>query len=42
MVGQYTKECSIAFIMILISAPFQLSHPFPSLHIDFFVLQWVE
>ncbi len=30
MVGQYTKEWSIVFIMNLISAPFQLSHPFPS------------
>ncbi len=29
MVGQYTKECSIVFIMILTSAPFQLSQPFP-------------
>ncbi len=42
MVGQYTKECSMVFIMNLISAPFQLSHPFPSLHIELFVLQWVE
>ncbi len=42
MVVQYTKECSIVFIMNLISAPFQLSHPFPSPHIELFVLQRVE
>ncbi len=30
MVGQYPKECSIVFIMNLISAPFHLSYPFPS------------
>ncbi len=48
MVGQYPKECSIVFIMNLISAHFQLSHPFtspipPSIvatHIELFVLQW--
>ncbi len=48
MVGQYTKEYSIIFIMNLISAPFQLSHPFPSpfptsiiaMHIELFMLQW--
>ncbi len=48
MVGQYPKECSIVFIMNLISAlfsyltPFQ--HPFPpsivARCIDLFVLQW--
>ncbi len=30
MVSQYPKECSIVFIMYFISAPFQLSHTFPS------------
>ncbi len=30
MIGQYPKEYSIVFIMNLTSAPFQLSHPFPS------------
>ncbi len=47
MVGQYPKECSIVFIMNLISVPFQLSHPFLSLlppsivamRIEMFVLQ---
>ncbi len=29
-VGQYPKECSIVFIMKLISAPFLLAQPFPS------------
>ncbi len=42
MVGQYTKECSIVFIMNLISATCQLSNPFPFTHIELFVLQWVE
>ncbi len=48
MFGQYPKECSIVFIMNLISAPFQLFHPFLSLFppyivsksIELFVLQW--
>ncbi len=45
MVGQYPKECSIVFIMNLISAPIQLSHSFPSpfppsTHIELFVLWW--
>ncbi len=42
------KECSIVFIMNLISAPFQLSYPFPpslppsivAMPIELFVLQW--
>ncbi len=48
MVGQYPMECSIVFIMNLISAPFQLYHPFPSplltsivaTRIELFVSQW--
>ncbi len=48
MVGLYSKECSIVFIMNLINALFQLSHPIPSplppsiiaTRIDLFVLQW--